>query len=115
MDKKLIKEILDYVEETEVNNDAEWGMGRSLEQIISESETADKEDRDAYMPDFYFELKDTVSTNVWLVIEIDGHEFSDVKVFSDEENAATHADFLLYENPNKISVHDVVVYKEQIN
>lgn len=61
MDKELIKQILGYVEETEVNNDAEWGMGRSLEKIISESETADKEDRDAYMPDFYFKLKDMLN------------------------------------------------------
>ena len=61
LDEKLIKEILDYVEETEVNNDAEWGMGRSLEKILSESETADKEDRDAYMPDFYFKLKDMLN------------------------------------------------------
>lgn len=59
MDKKLITDIIAYVEETEVNNDAEWGMGRSLEQMLSDD--VDKDSDDAYFPEFYFKLKDMLN------------------------------------------------------
>lgn len=62
MDEDLIRKIIKYVEETEVTIDGEWGYGRTLEEIISESEITKKDGgNDAYMPDFYFKLKEMIS------------------------------------------------------
>ena len=43
MHKDLLLEIKEYIEETEVQNDGEWGWNRSLEKLIA----------DAKMPKLY--------------------------------------------------------------
>lgn len=51
---------------------------------------------------------------VWLVIETDGYEFSDVKVFSVKENAEKYVKYLMNENPAKIVTHGVQLHEEQV-
>jgi ribosome-associated protein YbcJ (S4-like RNA binding protein) len=46
MKRELIKQIKEYIEETEVKVDGEWGDCRDLKELI----------RDGEMPDIYFEV-----------------------------------------------------------
>jgi len=49
LNKNVIKEIIEYVEEAEVTMDAEMGEVRSLDELI----------KDGRMPSFYLKLKKT--------------------------------------------------------
>ena len=58
MDKKMIEEIIGYVEETAETFAGEYDMGQSFEQQLKEP---NEDGSYRYIPDFYFKLKDMVN------------------------------------------------------
>lgn len=57
MDKALIKEILEYVEQVEEQIDGEWGSCRSFQQILEDNKNGKHDSLHDTIPDFYFKLK----------------------------------------------------------
>lgn len=55
MDKELIQEILDYVEQTAEDFASEFDMGQSFEQQLKEPY---EDGTFEYIPEFYFKLKE---------------------------------------------------------
>ena len=61
MNKELIEEIIQYVEETAESFSGEYDMGQSFEQQLKEPNEDGSFD---YIPSFYFKLKEVLNQTV---------------------------------------------------
>lgn len=61
MDKELIEEIIQYVEQTAEDFSGEYDMGQSFQQQLEEP---NEDGSFAYIPKFYFKLKEMLKQTV---------------------------------------------------